>query len=93
MTNRTKSTRAKVTEAVDDVIAEATQKARRARASASAGTERVAHDAADLARSLGNRDVVDDIRDITRRHPVATVAGAAIAGAVLSQILIRAARR
>lgn len=98
--NRLNTARDQAAEAVDDVIAEATGKAKRARAAATRKAQDLrkgatrAKDAVtdDLREVLEERDLIAEVRDFTRRHPGTTLVGAAVAGAALA-LLLRAARR
>ncbi|MDH2326780.1 hypothetical protein QCN27_07855 [Cereibacter sp. SYSU M97828] len=80
--NKVNSTRKNAAEAVEDVIAEATTKARRLRDAAAKKLDRAPEG-----------DIRTDLRDLVRRHPTAALAGAAMAGAILSGMLLRAGRR
>lgn len=80
--NKMNTTRKSAQSAAEDVIAEATTKAKRVRQAVS-----------DKVDDLHHTDFGSDLRDIVRRHPAATLAGAALVGAILSQIVIRSGRR
>lgn len=80
--NKMNTTRKSAQSAAEDVIAEATTKAKRVRQAVS-----------DKVDDLHYTDFGSDLRDIVRRHPAATLAGAALVGAILSQIVIRSGRR
>lgn len=94
------NSRSRAAEAAEDVIAEASAKAKRARGAASrtaAKAEGAAREglsrATEAFEDLQSRDIVDDMRDLVRRHPAATLVGAVVVGAALSQIVLRSARR
>lgn len=76
--NKVNPTRSDAADAVEDVIAEATKKARRFR---------------DAAVDAADGDIRTDLRDLVRRHPTAALAGAAMAGAILTGMVLRAGRR
>lgn len=80
--NKVNSTRKNAAEAVEDVIAEATSKARRVRDAATKTLDQTPEG-----------DIRTDLRDLVRRHPTAALAGAAMAGAILTGMVLRAGRR
>jgi len=83
--NKMNPTRKNAAEAVDDVIAEATTKARRVRDTAARKL--------DAVTETPGADIRTDLGDLVRRHPTAALAGAAMVGAILSGMLLRAGRR